>query len=270
MKKQENDITGIYRITNPKGKIYIGQSINIKRRFNSYKKLRCKSQPKIYNSLKKYGSENHIFEIIEECNVNMLCDREIYWKLYHLNNFDGNWEEVLFCELYDIGSGGYRSEETKRKIGLSNSKPNPKNSIKLKGRKAPWVKSPNIKGEPLWSDGRSHSIYYTEDIRRKISESNKGKIISQIITDKINYGKSKPILQFNLNGEFIREWGSIKEACIELDMTPSDIVSNLKGRRKRVKQYKFKYKYENGKTNNQQDIFKDKIKNSFLPNRCLV
>ena len=46
---------GIYKIINPKGKIYIGQSIDIDRRFNEYKKLQCNQSKKIYYSLKKYG-----------------------------------------------------------------------------------------------------------------------------------------------------------------------------------------------------------------------
>ena len=55
---------GIYKITSPLGYIYIGQSINIDYRFNVYKKLKCKSQLRIYNSFVKYGVDNHIFEII--------------------------------------------------------------------------------------------------------------------------------------------------------------------------------------------------------------
>ena len=35
---------GIYKITNPKGKIYIGQSINIENRFKVYKRYNCKGQ----------------------------------------------------------------------------------------------------------------------------------------------------------------------------------------------------------------------------------
>lgn len=68
--------SGIYKITSPNGKIYIGQSIKIKHRFKDYKSYRCKSQRLIYNSLKKYGWENHIFEILvlgrfttEELNI---------------------------------------------------------------------------------------------------------------------------------------------------------------------------------------------------------
>lgn len=53
-------IIGIYKITSPTGKIYIGQSVNIEKRWNSYyKNLSCKEQRIIYNSLKKHGFENY-------------------------------------------------------------------------------------------------------------------------------------------------------------------------------------------------------------------
>ena len=67
---------GIYKITSPTGKIYVGQSIDIQRRFDSYRKLRCKQQPAIYNSFLKYGVDAHIFEIIEECEIKELNYRE--------------------------------------------------------------------------------------------------------------------------------------------------------------------------------------------------
>ena len=70
---------GIYKIQSPVGKIYIGQSTDIKKRWEYYKRLACKKQPKLYNSLNKYGSDNHIFEVIEECNIDQLDEREIYW-----------------------------------------------------------------------------------------------------------------------------------------------------------------------------------------------
>ena len=47
---------GIYKITSPTNKIYIGQSTNIENRWNDYyKMIRCKRQTRLYNSLKKYG-----------------------------------------------------------------------------------------------------------------------------------------------------------------------------------------------------------------------
>ena len=58
---------GIYKITNPKGSIYIGQSKNIIERISRYKKLQCcKYQLLLYRSFLKYGIENHTFEILEQ------------------------------------------------------------------------------------------------------------------------------------------------------------------------------------------------------------
>jgi len=119
MKKQDNAIIGIYKITNPKGKIYIGQSVNIEYRKNQYKNLKTYQQPKIYNSIKKYGWENHIHDIIEECSIEYLDKKETYWKQYYLDKFNRDWDMVLFCNLHDNG-GGPLSEETKQKISKAN------------------------------------------------------------------------------------------------------------------------------------------------------
>ena len=75
---------GIYKITNPNNKIYIGQSINIEKRFKRYKSLDCKGQIKLFNSLKKHGWDDHTFEIIEIVDDDLLLiDRETYWKNYY-------------------------------------------------------------------------------------------------------------------------------------------------------------------------------------------
>jgi hypothetical protein len=44
---------GIYKITSPLKKIYIGQSINIENRFKGYKKSLKKAQIKLYNSIRE-------------------------------------------------------------------------------------------------------------------------------------------------------------------------------------------------------------------------
>jgi group I intron endonuclease len=79
-------MVGIYKITNLiNKKIYIGQSTDIEYRFNDYKRLRCKSQTKLYASLKKYGIENHKFEIITECDLEQLNNLERYYQdLYNV------------------------------------------------------------------------------------------------------------------------------------------------------------------------------------------
>lgn len=72
---------GIYKITSPTGKVYVGQSVNIEKRFKEYFKLRnCKGQVKLYNSFIKYNVKKHSFEVIEECNIELLNDRERYYQ----------------------------------------------------------------------------------------------------------------------------------------------------------------------------------------------
>jgi group I intron endonuclease len=92
-------ITGIYKITSPNNKIYIGQSKNICSRWNSYKyfqrdydcyKKRNKNSL-IFKSFKKYGYINHKFEVLEECNEIDLNSREIFYiKKYNSNVLNGS------------------------------------------------------------------------------------------------------------------------------------------------------------------------------------
>ena len=70
---------GIYKITSPTNKIYIGQSINIHQRWKSYHSLNCKQQKILYVSLKKYGVDKHKFEIQEQCIRESLNDNELKW-----------------------------------------------------------------------------------------------------------------------------------------------------------------------------------------------
>lgn len=73
--------TGIYKITNPKGKVYIGKANNIQRRWYEHKSyLKHSTGYKLGNSLKKYGKENHTFEIIEECTGDNILERERYYQ----------------------------------------------------------------------------------------------------------------------------------------------------------------------------------------------
>jgi group I intron endonuclease len=101
-------MVGIYKITNPNNKVYIGQSINIKERFRKYSKLSNKRQIKLYNSFQKHGITNHQFEIIEECLENFLEEKETYYKIKYNTLTEG-----LNCRI--DGKFGYDSQETKEK-----------------------------------------------------------------------------------------------------------------------------------------------------------
>ena len=78
---------GIYKVIYlPESKVvYVGQSINIEGRFKQHKKYYNNPKELGYNShfyrtLRKYGIDNFQFELIEECSVEELNDKEIYWK----------------------------------------------------------------------------------------------------------------------------------------------------------------------------------------------
>lgn len=78
-------MTGIYKFTNNiNGKIYIGQAIHIYRRYNAHKNSASNPYSNVYNyplyrAIRKYGFDNFSFDILEECDADMLDDREIYW-----------------------------------------------------------------------------------------------------------------------------------------------------------------------------------------------
>ena len=65
----------IYQITNPTGKIYIGQTGNLENRIRSYKSNCNKTQHIIYRSILKYGWDSHILEIIWQGESKEECDR---------------------------------------------------------------------------------------------------------------------------------------------------------------------------------------------------
>lgn len=82
-------ITGIYKITNQvNGKNYIGQAVDIERRWHDHRSKYKNPKNEQHNSLlykaiKKYGIENFTFEIIEECLKNELDEKEKYWIKYY-------------------------------------------------------------------------------------------------------------------------------------------------------------------------------------------
>ena len=84
---------GIYKIENKiNGKVYIGQSVNIRKRFieHRYRAYDKKDEKTydlyLYAAIRKYGKENFSFTIIEECKAEELNNREMYWIDYYKSN----------------------------------------------------------------------------------------------------------------------------------------------------------------------------------------
>ena len=106
-------MVGIYKITSPSGKIYIGQSVNIERRKSEYKSYCHKG--KLNNSIKKHGFENHTFEILEECEIEKLNERERHFQDFY-DVLGPNGLNLKLTETSD--KSAVISQETKDKLSI--------------------------------------------------------------------------------------------------------------------------------------------------------
>jgi group I intron endonuclease len=224
----KNIMVGIYKITNPEGKSYIGLSREIEVRWNSYKNMQFQSNTLLKESLKKYDPKNHIFEVIEEIelfedtygkNTALLRKRERYW----ISKFD-----TFYNGLNQNGGGsgcGSHTIESKQKISKA-----------LKGKP-----KPKDFGEKRSKD------FYTDEWKEKISKANKGKSIGKGISKNKgrispNKGKGKTILQYDKNMNLIQEYPSLKAASIFTNILQPGISSCLTKKYKTAGGYIWKYK----------------------------
>lgn len=190
---------GIYKITSPKGRVYIGQSIDIKRRFKTYQNInKSIRQPKLHRSLQKYGIHNHKFEIITECEESLLNELERYYQECY-NCIDNG----LNCILTTTETrSGKHSEETKKKM-----------SVYHKGNKH-WLgkkhSTETKKKMSDWQKGRK----LTKEHRENLSKSKMG-IVSVKGKECYMFGKS---YELNPNSRLVLDlvtgifYGSAKEA----------------------------------------------------------
>lgn len=90
---------GIYKIKSLiNNKVYIGSSNNIEVRWNSHiRELESNkhSNKHLQNAWNKYGRDNFIFEVIEECNIKELLIKEKLWiEYYNATNPDFGYNIV--------------------------------------------------------------------------------------------------------------------------------------------------------------------------------
>lgn len=109
-------MVGIYKFVSPSGKVYIGQSWDIEKRFKDHGRhyKQARHTMKFYNSIRKYGFESHKFEIIHELPADVdQCVLDSYEQLYMDFYRDGGFE---LLNLKEGGSNGKLSEELKQKM----------------------------------------------------------------------------------------------------------------------------------------------------------
>jgi len=108
---------GIYKITSPTGRVYIGQSVDIPVRFSKYRGMHCHGQRRLYASLMKHGVDCHSFEIIELVeDYSEMIDRERYWQEF----YGATGQNGLNCKLVEKNChAGKHSSETKLRMSES-------------------------------------------------------------------------------------------------------------------------------------------------------
>jgi len=229
---------GIYKITNPNGRIYVGQSTNLKNRENQYKKIKeSKSQIKLNRSFKKYGIENHKFEIIEYCTLEQLDNKEIYWGEYY-----NVLKKGLNCRL---GRGrGLVSDDLRERMKVSN-----------KRKKIKPVLQYDLHGNFIkkWDAVKDAEEFLETKNNTNISACCLGKQKSAWgyiwkyqngpIESKINGIKHTLIVeQYDLEGNFIKEWSNIRQIKETLGFAYSTIYECINGKWKQANGYVWKYK----------------------------
>lgn len=210
---------GVYSITSPSGKIYVGSSKTIEKRWRRYNNLDCKKQSKLYNSFLKYGVSNHIFKVLIECEVDSLYEWEHHYSNYYNTINDGlnccipRFGDVIGLvsketriKISEVGKGRKFSDEHKRKISHANK------GVKKSAEHVEKSRSSNI--------GRKHTLEHIEknrqshlgtkrsdETRAKMREANKkAKIVIDITTGVFYYSAKEASISMNINYGTLRDY----------------------------------------------------------------
>ena len=210
-------IIGIYKITSPTGKVYIGQSVNIERRFRNYKLVKCEEQIRLYNSFKKHGVNNHIFEIIEECSIELLNKKERYWQDEYNVLLEG-----LNCRLtLSDNFSGYMSDDTKERMKENHW--SRKMKSKRIGTKLPQEVKEKIRGtNKLIFSGKGNPMY--GKFGKDHPATGKGKIIQQ-------YDFNKNLIDEGTRDHFMKigfKTDSLYNCCLMLRKTHKNYIWKYK------------------------------------------
>lgn len=234
---------GIYKITSPSNNIYIGQSINLERRLARYKSNlnSSKGQIRLNRSFIKYGVENHLFEIVLECSIEELNTKERYYQ--ELFDCVENGLNLRYTKTSD--KSGKMSAESIAKMVYYKRNITPEHREKLS--KA--GKNKEVMPTML---GKNHS----DETKKKMSDAAKGKIKSKehcenirksklgvIVSNETKAKKSKPVLQYDLQGNLIAKYFGIREAARKTGISDAMIIDVCKGKFPKGKG--FVWKYEN-------------------------
>lgn len=222
---------GIYKLTNKlNGKSYIGQAIDIRKRWREHKCASLNPNNKDFNmvihkAIRKYGIENFNLEIIEECEQSELNDKEIYW----IDKYN------TYHQGYNASIGGNNYDH----LGT------PIEAYDMQGN---FVKEyPSIKSAAN-DIGASYAalvqvLYGRRKSCKNLQWKHKNSDI-QIKEYKSRQGGSIPIVQMNDENNILQEFESSYEAARILSLDASCITKCCKGKLKHHGGFVWKYKKE--------------------------
>ena len=123
-------MVGVYEILNKiNGKRYIGQSVNIKHRLSTHKSMLLRAvrskdcNRHLYNAVQKYGIRNFSFNLVEECSIENLDERELHWITY-FKTLNRRYGYNLRVDVLGRGVTHKETRELIRKNNLGNKNPN--------------------------------------------------------------------------------------------------------------------------------------------------
>lgn len=132
--------------------------------------------------------------------------------------------------------GRKASEETKKKMSLS--------MLGIKNHMYKKEVSQETRNKlSLINSGKGNSMYgktHSKEVREKISKANKGRKLSEKVKRNISKGQYKTVLQYDLEGNFIKEWEGMLLAEKELNI--NNIYLSCKGIQKTVGGFIWRYK----------------------------
>ena len=179
-------VCGIYLITNNvTGKQYIGQSIDICKRWKQH--LFCNRRYPLYSALRKYGAASFTFEVLVECRRDHLDFFEVAFILgygtlsphgYNLTTGGGSGKECspeTREKLRAASTGRAVSIETRQKMGdASRGRTHTTETKKKMSKAQKGVSRPNQQGK-----------HHSEETKKKMSDAHKGKTKSAATKQKI-------------------------------------------------------------------------------------
>lgn len=183
----------IYQIRNLiNEKIYVGSAFNFHKRIQAHEhRLRFNKHVNkhIQAAYNKYGKDNFVFEILEECEKEKIIEREQFWidKLkpqYNLNLFAANSSgRKLSLESIEKMrkslTGKKHTEESKRKMSESR-----KGKPHKKGYKFSKETRDKMSASKIGS-------VVSEETKLKISKAHKGKVMSLEARQKMSQAAYK-------------------------------------------------------------------------------